>query len=222
MRRTRLTLITAGLATVLLTAAPSVVATGSPAVANQLATPTAGRDVPSPSECTVELGTAEDVLALVRDVAATPGAVTSTAASPTPFVPPSGEPADAATVAAVEAANRELLACTNAYGFLGLVAVSTERHVRDVLARDVADGLTEEDFAGFLAATPEPSTPEQSVALVDVRDVTVLGDGRIGAVVVGDEPGVGEVTLYFIFAEERGRFLLDEQFELPSDETPEP
>ena len=188
----------------------------------QGATPAGGRDVPDPSECTVEPATADEVLALYRDVAATPVSATPTAASPTPFAQPTGEPADAETAAAVEAANRELLACTNAYGFLGLVAVSTDRHIRFVLAQDIAAGMTEETIAEFLLDTPEPTAPEQSVALVAVRDVTALEDGRIGAVVVGDEPGVGAVTLYFIFVEEDGRYLLDEQFELPSDATPAP
>lgn len=188
----------------------------------QDATLVAGRDVPEPSECTVEPGTAEEVIALFREVAATPASTTPGAADPPPFVQPEGEPADAETAAAIEAANRELLACTNAYGFLGLVAVSTDDHIRFVLAYDIASGMTEESIAEFLFDTPEPSTPEQSVALVDVRDVTVLEDGRIGAVVVGDEPGVGDVTLYFIFVEENGHYLLDEQFDLPADGTPVP
>ena len=188
----------------------ALVAAPLPALA-QDATPAGGRDVPGPSECTVGPGTADEVLALYRDVAATPVSATPTAASPTPFAQPTGEPADAETAAAVEAANRELLACTNAYGFLGLVAVSTDRHIRFVLAQDIAVGMTEETIAEFLLDTPEPMAPEQSVALVAVRDVAVLEDGRIGA-----------VTLYFIFVEEDGRYLLDEQFELQSDATPAP
>ncbi len=188
----------------------------------QDATPAGGRDVPDPSECTVEPGTAEEVVALFREVAATPASTTPGAADQPPFVQPEGEPADAETAAAIEAANRELLACTNAYGFLGLVAVSTDDHIRFVLAYDIASGMDEETVTEFLTAAPESPTPEQSVALVDVRDVTVLDDGRIGAVVVGDEPGVGDVTLYFIFVEENGRYLLDEQFDLPADGTPAP
>jgi hypothetical protein len=166
--------------------------------------------------------TAEGVLMIFHDVAATPTPGTPAATDQTPFVQPAGEPADAETAAAVEAATRELLACTNAHGFLGLVAVASDRHVRDVLAQDVAAGVTEEAMAEFLAASPEPPTPAQSVALVDVRDVTVLNDGRIGAVVVGDEPGVGELTLYLIFVAEDGRYLLDEQFELAANGSPTP
>jgi hypothetical protein len=188
----------------------------------QDATPAGGRDVPDPSECLVGPATAEEVLALFHDVAATATSATPAAADPPSFVQPEGEPADAETAAAVVAATRELLACTNGYGFLGLVAVATDRHIRDVLAQDIAAGVTEEAMSEFLAATPEPPTPEQSVALVDVRDVMVLDDGRIGAVVVGDEPGVGELTLYFIFVEKGGRYLLDEQFEVAMNGTPTP
>jgi hypothetical protein len=102
------------------------------------------------------------------------------------------------------------------------VAVASERHLRDVVTQDIAAGMTEADLAGFLAATPEPLPLEQSVALVDVREVTRLEDGRIGVVIVGDEPGVGVQTLYFIFVEEDGRYLLDEQFYLATDGTPTP
>ncbi len=188
----------------------------------QDATPAGDRDVPDPSECSIGPATADEVLTLFHDLAATPTSATPAGADLPSFIQPEGEPADAETAAAVAAATRELLACTNAYGFLGLVAVASDRHVRDVLAQDIATGVTEEAMAEFLAAAPEPPTPEQSVAFVDVRDVVVLDDSRIGAVVVGDEPGVGELTLYFIFVEEDGRYLLDEQFELAMNGTPTP
>ena len=188
----------------------------------QDATPAGDRDIPDPSECSVEPASADEVLALFHELAATPISVTPTATDPPPFVQPEGEPADAETAAAVEAATRELLACTNSYGFLGLVAVASDRHIHDVLAQDLATGVTEEAMAEFLAVTPEVPTPEQSVALVDVRDAMIVDEGRIGAVVVGDEPGVGELTLYLIFVEEAGRYLLDEQFELAMNGTPTP
>ncbi len=188
----------------------------------QDATPATDRDVPDPSECSVGPARADEVLALFHELAVTPTAETSTATDSPPSVQPEGEPADAENAAAVVTATRELLACTNAHGFLGLVAVASDRHIRDVLAQDIAAGVSEEAMAEFVTAAPEPPTPEQSVALVDVRDVMIVDDGRIGAIVVGDEPGVGELTLYVIFVEEDGRYLLDEQFELAMNGTPTP
>lgn len=191
-------------------------------VVAQDAPPGTDRDIPALSVCTVEPATAAEVLEVYREVAATPVAPTSAPATPALFIQPEGEPASEETKAAIETANRELIACTNVYGFPGLVPLSTDKHIRDILSQDIAAGLTEEIAAEFLAATPEPPTPEQSVSLVDVRDVTVLDDGRIGSIIVADEPGVGLVTLYFIYSEEDGRYLLDETLDLPSNATPAP
>src|SRR5262245_11835739 len=108
----------------------------------QDATPAGERDVPDPSECTVAPGTAEELRALYREVASTPVSTTASAASPTPFATPHGQPADDATVAAIVTATREIIACTNIYGFLGLMAVATDRHIRDILTFDFASGVT--------------------------------------------------------------------------------
>lgn len=199
----------------------SLIAIMPAVVSAQSGTPVGGRDVPDASECTVAPGVAADVLALFREMAATPTAPsTSGTANPTPFVPPSGQPADAETTAAIVTATREIIACTNSYGFLGLVTVSTHRHIRDIMTVDLANGMTEADVAAFYADTPEPPTPEQSVAFGEVRDVVVLDDGRVGALVVGDEPGAPSYPLYFIFVKENDRYLLDEEYDLLMEGTP--
>ena len=120
---------------------------------------------------------------------------------------PEGEPADDETVAGVTATANELYACYNANAFLQVFALHTDEY----MARSFAEEGITEVAVGYLAATLEPNPPEawQSIG---VQDVTLLPDGRVGALLVGHNPvgaGVGFVD-YYIFIEQDGRYLIDE------------
>ena len=191
---------------------------GPVAVAAQDATPPAELDFPDPADCTVEPRSADELLALIRDAAATPVADASPVASPTPAVPPTGEPADDQTVADINDAWREFIACVNANDFPRIFALISDDKLRRDFVIDLATGATEDDLLGFFTATPVALEPAVSAPFIPLQDLRVLDDGRVAAVGPG-ETGQGEVL---IFVEEGDRWLVDDQFDLPQGGTPTP
>lgn len=187
----------------------SLVVVGAPGAGAQEGTPTAGTDVPSAAECTVAPRSADELRALFREVAATP-LPSSPEASPTPAVPPPGTPADEQTVAEITAAWRQYLACLSAGDQARMFALLSDAMVRRQFVVDIAFGVNEDALFAYLAATPVPLTPDQSVPFVPFTDVRVLGDGRV-AVVGPGEGGRGDVR---IFVKEGDRWLLDDWFDL--------
>jgi hypothetical protein len=170
---------------------------------------------PDPSDCGVT-STVEELLARVdaSPVPATPDTTpaatpeTAATAGGAPFELPEGETADAATVAAVTATMWEALACANAGDSLAGFALLSDRFTREILGEE---SLTEDDVQQF-AASPEALPEELHATLHAVRDVRVLPDGRVGALVESeypDEPPAGVEVDFFYFAEEGGRFLID-------------
>lgn len=186
------------------------------------------------SECTVEPRTPEELRALTaRGISER---LARAAASPTAEATPgrtehedmAGEPADQQIAAAIEESARELLACLNGGNQLAILALRTD----DSAARSLGAVAI---FTGYVAAggtgTPPPdATPApdavdaflarlavpvlrpaaEQQALVEVRDVVVLPDGRVRATVVTAseaEPEPDPQTLYF--REVNGRYLQD-------------
>ncbi len=146
-------------------------------IAAQEATPAPFPVAPDPAECRVEPRLLADVVAVV----ATP---VSGGDSPTPFVPPPGEPVDEETAAAIEATLRELFACTNAGDFLRVYALFTDDFVRDFF---VGTPITPEVEA-FLSAPPQPLPGDQRRVIVRLGEARMLPDGRVGVPIVLDEP----------------------------------
>ena len=184
-----------------------VLSTGGLAAA-QDATPFAGPETPDPALCRVE----PRPLAFFEPFLATPGAEagrTPVAAGTPPPLPP-GEPAEAATVAGVVDTVRLLYACLNGGDSLRAAALFTDASFERLFAR--FGRLPPEELAGF-AAPPRPLPERLRTRLVEVRDVRMLADGRIGAVVVTDDPvgpPEGPEARFFVFVETDGRFLIDE------------
>lgn len=170
---------------------------------------------PDPSECTVEARSIDDLLAEygATPVAATPsvGEAASPAASPATgpaaFTLPAGEPADGPAVEAITATLRELLACANTGNFLVFFEFITE----DLAEEFTAEPISQEEV-DFLRGTLPALPPEQYGTLVDVREATLLPDGRVGALVdtIFPEEGPGVQTDWFVFEEVDGRWLIDE------------
>ncbi|MGH2618650.1 MAG: hypothetical protein ACRDJC_25770, partial [Thermomicrobiales bacterium] len=188
----------------------SVVAGGS-GVGAQEGTPTAGLDVPAAAECTVAPRSADELRTLFREVAATPLPTSlEREASPTPAVPPMGAPADEQTVAEITATWRQYIACLSAGDQPRMFAVLSDDMVRRQFVVDIAFGVTEDALFAYLAATPIPLAPDQTVPIVSFEDVRVLGDGRVAVVGPGDQ-GRGDVR---IFVKEGDRWLVDDWFDL--------
>jgi len=155
----------------------------------QTATPFAFPATPDPAECGIEPRSEDEIAALL----ATPVAATPAAASEV-----DGIPADHATTAFAVSIMREALACGNAHGFPGVAALLSDTALaRDVLgSRSSADALTFSDNASA-------PTEFEHRALVEVRDVVLLGDGRVAAIAVIEDPehGLAERLFTLVLAE---------------------
>jgi hypothetical protein len=193
----------------------SLLVIGGPAARAQGGTPAAGLDAPAAAECTVAPRSEDELRALFREAAATP-VPTSPEPRPTPAIAPTGDPADEQTVAEVSATWRQFIACITAGDQARMFALYSDEMVRRQFVVDIAFGVTEDALFEFLAATPVPLPPDQSVPILPFDDVRVLSDGRV-AVVGPGEQGRGDVR---IFVKEGGSWLIDDWFDLTSSGTP--
>ncbi len=175
----------------------------SPTAGEQAATPVARPAFPSSAECRVGPRSLDSLRAL----AATPAADIPPA-SPSPDALPEGEPADVETTAEVNAAVREWVACANSGDPLRIWALLTD----ELLVRQ---GLPPNEALAELA-TPL-ATPVAGVdadfgrGIVDVGDVRLLPDGRVSVLVSLASARGGEDEILFIFVEQGGRWLVDDQ-----------
>jgi hypothetical protein len=195
----------------------SLLVAGAAGAGAQTGTPATDLDVPTAAECTIEPRSEDELRALFREVAATP-VLDSSESSPTPAMAPTGDPADEQTVAEVSATWRQFIACITAGDQARMFALSSDDMVRRQFVVDVAFGVTEDALFEFLAATPVPLPPDQSVSILPFDDVRVLRDGRV-AVVGPGEQGRGDVR---IFVREGDHWLIDDWFDLTSSGTPMP
>jgi hypothetical protein len=185
--------------------------------------------VPDPSECQVEPRAADELIAVWfpggTPIAATPqgspvdvdGTALDVNEEGTPVGAvidiPVGEPADAETIDAVTLTVREVFACFNAGDFARALSLFSDNLVASF---GPEPGESMEDVRGFLEAEPEPAPEDQRIVLIAVTDVVVMEDGRVGAIVVSNDPTVepeGMETALVIFVEEDGRWLVDEVIE---------
>jgi hypothetical protein len=174
---------------------------------------------PDPSQCTVTL-TPDQMRALL---AATPPAETTPTvaadASPTAFALPEGDPADETTITAVTETTIQLLACINGRNTLGFYSLISPESVRRQLA---AQRATESDLAAVFARTPTPAAVDAWATLLAVREVRVLADGRVAALVdshfPNEEPDVQTDLFYFL--RQDGRWYVDDIVEDLEDRFP--
>ncbi|HEV2107151.1 MAG TPA: hypothetical protein VGR16_02720 [Thermomicrobiales bacterium] len=103
---------------------------------------------------------------------------------------PQGQPADTRTIAAVQSLEREFAACYNAGDLPRVLALMTDEAARELLS-DLLEGepVTAESVTDLLATQAGPLPYEEWIALFPVRDVRVLPDGRVGAIVEWGSPG---------------------------------
>lgn len=163
---------------------------------------------PAPAECTVAETTYEDLIARIDSLAGTPRAGL-VAATPDlgDALPRTGpRPADPTTIAAVTAAMSEAVACTNDTNHLAFLALVTDQLLIETIARA---GIPTDPAAA--SATPATIPPEQHASLLAVRNVQVLPDGRVTALVELFRPAQGseiQVNLV-VFLQQAGRWRID-------------
>jgi hypothetical protein len=183
-------------------------------VAAQDATPIALPVTPDPAAYLVEPRTIDDLY----DLLGTPVPVSAEeepsqsipASGPTEVSLPAGEPADSATVTAITTTIVEAYACFNAGDYLAAFALYSD----DALLRFTEQGPFTEDIAAFFLATPEAFPEDFRSSVVAVRDVRVLPDGRVGALVDTNDPTSppeGTDVDFVVFVEQEGRYLIDEE-----------
>jgi ketosteroid isomerase-like protein len=194
----------------------------APSVARAQATPEG--EIVAAEECTVE---PVDVEAALNALAATPELGEASSFDPeATATPPTGEPADEETVAAIEETVRQFFACTNAGDQARVLALlSPELFIS--ASGITADDLPDEESIPELAEAAEaqlgeatPVAEDERTGLVEIRDVVVLDDGRVAATVVGDGPDGESSPALFIFVEQDGVYLIDFFGELAEDGTP--
>ena len=172
----------------------------------QEGTPTVDFVTPDPAECQIAPRSMESIAAAL----ATP--VAGAPATPNPAADvATGQLADAETVETVMTLAREATACGNLGDYRRVFALYTDNGLR-VFATD--RGLSAEQLAGALAATPVP-LPEASWQGVRVRDVRIQSDGRVTAFIDFRSPQGGG-SVFVALVHQGDHYLVDSEVALPS------
>jgi hypothetical protein len=178
-------------------ASPTPSPLAPPAPGTEPGVPPAGELItPDPAECTVAPRTLDDL----RAIAATPDQAATDALLAAVAIPgldlPAGQPADAATVEAIEATYRQMTACFNAGNDLAAYALWTDDALRQIpVSPPPADAPT--------------VLPEGDRSAFRVTQVRVLPDGRVVAV-WEERSTVFSTTVVQALLLQDGRYLVDE------------
>ncbi len=180
-----------------------VMAFGAP-VAAQDATPIA----PAPELCTLTPPTYEQLSAY----AASPIAEVAATAEATPgaeLALPEGTPLDDATRDAVEQSMIINVACLNSGSTLLTMAAYSQGALERLIAG--SGDLSQELYESL--ATPEAIAEGDRTVIVEFQDMVMLEDGRVAAIIVGDNQGddtsPAGPTLFFL-AETDGHWYIDD------------
>lgn len=185
--------------------------TGVARTAAQDASPVVFPFTPDPAECRIAPRPPDEILGLIASpVAASPTAAL-TASALTEAELPAGTPADEMTAGEIVATVRELIACNNAGELARVFALYSDAVLRGALTGD--------PIAALALAIAAPPTGGSQAELVDVRDIRVLDDGRVGAVVEVRDSQRTEIA-FLIFARSGDRWLVDALTNVLADGTP--
>lgn len=198
-------------------AALALLGTGGLAAA-QDATPTG--EAVAADECTIVQSQIGERLTSLAATPVVPRPVASPVAA-ADFVPPSGEPADDTTVAAVTQVARELIACTNAGQEIGILLFFTDDLIRSIIGEDIAQLANPLVIQAIAAQTPQSVPPEEQTVFYAVHDVLRLDDDRIGAFITADDLTEPESAndAYFIFVETGDGLRVDDVIDILPEET---
>jgi hypothetical protein len=124
-----------------------------------------------------------------------------------------GSPAGSQTIAAVTVVVREVIAAFNAGLILRAFASFSDDHFR-------RRGALPADEIVALRAPSHPLPVEDQETFLAIRDVRVLSDGRISAILLTREPTVGETRKVLIFTQKQRQIQIDAVIEAPSPQAP--
>jgi len=166
-------------------------------------------EAPNPEECTVEPRLVDEILTLLGE--ATPEASAPDSAA----TPLSGEPVSEDLEEAVTDTAREYIACSNADDYLRLFALMSDRFLAQTLTEA---GLSDANDIQRFDREPVPLPEAERTLLIGVSDIRQLDDGRIAAIVAGDDPTSSAPARYptFLFVEVGDRWVVDGIIEDPA------
>lgn len=186
-------------ATLLVACAPDSVLAGS----NAAPTP----DAPPAELCTTAPLAFDDLNVIIEAGAATPVAGPTPSQAGRDGVVPAGTPAPPDVEDGIRAVVREYVACQNAGELLRAYALYTDDYLarlfirQGVWARAAYDGL----------ATPMPNDDREPTAILDIRAVRVLPDGRVGATVTITYASIPmPKTFFFTFVPDGDGWKIDD------------
>lgn len=119
-----------------------------------------------------------------------------------------GTPADAQTVEAVTQVLRRFVACDNSGDFWRRVSLASDTFTFAFSPGEVS----REEALAKLERGPKPAPASQQWSLAAVTDVSVMDDGRVAAILVGDDRSTTELGLesqVFYLVHERGQWRVD-------------
>jgi hypothetical protein len=173
---------------------------------------------PDPRDCRIAPLTPEEAVRL----ASTPAAVSpaSLTAVPSHDPTPAGVPAASDIFEAVTATMIEYYACFNGGDRAARYALLTDEAIRATVVRYVLrngqDPTATYAYVELFGGLPEPRSSLDRVSLLDVREVNVLSDGRVWAVIVDDNSARLENSTFrrpvervVTFKWEDGRYRID-------------
>ena len=162
----------------------------------------------APDECVAEPRAAEEIATIL--------ALDGEGVPPPALIqinPPLCELADVETMRAIISTTRQVISCFNAGDIPRAASVMTEAGVRRVYWGLTIDEENRELARQRIPAPPERRSDEFLIRLIAVTDVSVLPDGRVAGFIIMNEPLLppgGPETLLFVFANQDGRWLLDD------------
>lgn len=181
-------------------------------------------DAPPPDLCTLDPRPIENLVALATTPPATP--VIEPTAIAEPFVMPEGAEVDAKLRREVKKDIRRAIGCVNTGRLTRILTAYTDYGVQQffsqpefqqaIAAVSAAPGGLEQFFA-----LEVPRAEEDWVTIIQFDDMVLLPDGRVAAVVEGDDPTDDEPagrTLFYLVEVKPGRWLIDEFVKLPAVE----
>lgn len=118
----------------------------------------------------------------------------------TPFAMPAGDPASDEDVAQITEVYGMLVDCLNTGDFLRISSLYTD----DYLQRNFSPEAIQ-----AMEATPQAEGAETQSEFVAVQDARVLGDDRLAALIVTQNPETGEIVTYAELVRTGDQLLID-------------
>lgn len=120
----------------------------------------------------------------------------------TPFAMPAGDPASEEDVAQITQVYGTLVDCLNTGDFLRISSLYTDDYLQRNFSADAIQNMD---------ATPQAEGAETQTEFVAVQDARVLGDDRLGALIVTQNPDTGEIVTYSELVRSGDQLLIDKE-----------